>query len=294
MLQAATIAICVGATKSGTSWLHTQLAAHPDCHFRTIKELHYFDTVASGRNKAQIREHQAEKQRLKGRLPVTPPEQLARLRRRIADLRDWVKVLAEPRIDLPAYADYLLSGRESRAVVGEVTPAYATLPIEVLRQMAGMAPDVRIIYLMRDPVARMWSHVRMLAWRATLSSAQFDGQVAQTFDEFAAHDPVMQQRGDYAAALAKLMDAVAPERLLVMFSEEMMTPVGMQRLWSFLGIAPGKVDLHRKVHEGTPLAMSMDQRRRARTALLPQYRAVARHFPALPDAWQKSMEEVAA
>ena len=44
----ATMAICVGATKAGTSFLYEHLAAHPQCHFRTIKELHYFDKVLTG------------------------------------------------------------------------------------------------------------------------------------------------------------------------------------------------------------------------------------------------------
>lgn len=40
--------------------------------------------------------------------------------------------------------------------------------------------------------------------------------------------------------------------------------------------------------------MTADQRARARTALMPQYEYVAREFPALPEAWRRSMEEVAA
>ena len=38
-----TILFCVGATKAGTSWLYTYLLDHPECHVRSVKELHYFD-----------------------------------------------------------------------------------------------------------------------------------------------------------------------------------------------------------------------------------------------------------
>ena len=37
-----TFLFCVGATKAGTSWLYEHLYAHPECRFRTIKELHDF------------------------------------------------------------------------------------------------------------------------------------------------------------------------------------------------------------------------------------------------------------
>lgn len=294
MRQGPTIMICVGATKAGTSWIYEQLAAHPDCHFRTIKELHYFNTMQSGRPAARIREHNAEKDRLKRKLEDAMPWDMARLRRRIADLRDWVQVLSAPTADLDAYLGYLLAGRGTQAVVGEVTPAYATLPVEVLQRIAGMADDVRIVYLMRDPVARMWSHVRMLARRENPDPALYEGAVAAKFDGVVASDPVMEQRGDYAAALGKLRLAVAPERLLVMFTEDLMTPAGMARLWDFLGVAPGAADFGRRVHEGAPLAMSAAQRAQARAALMPQYEFVAREFPALPAAWRKSMEEAIA
>jgi hypothetical protein len=294
MQQPPAIMICVGATKSGTSWIYEQLAGHPDCHFRTIKELHYFNTLQSGRPEARIRGQNAEKARLKQRLAEAAPWEKPRLRRRIADLRDWVKVLSDRAENIEAYRGYLLAGRDGQAVVGEVTPAYATLPQETLQRMAGMAEDVRIVYLMRDPVARMWSHVRMLARRDNPAPEQYGALVARKFDYVLANDPVMEQRGDYAAALDKLRAAVAPGRLLAMFSEDLMTQAGMDRLWRFLGVGPVEADFARRIHEGVPLAMTDDQRARARAALMPQYEYVARAFPDLPGAWRRSMEEVAA
>lgn len=35
----------IGAPKCGTTRMHRDLVAHPDCHFRAQKELHYFDTL---------------------------------------------------------------------------------------------------------------------------------------------------------------------------------------------------------------------------------------------------------
>ena len=294
MRQGPAIMICVGATKAGTSWIHDQVSGHPDCEFRSIKELHYFDTLRDGRVGVRIDEFRAEKARLKRRLFRASVPQQMQLQRRIGDLRDWISVLSRRVDDWGAYGRFLTAGRQAQRMVGEVTPAYATLPAETLRQMAAMADDVRIVYLMRDPVARLWSHVRMLARRDAAGHAGYARAVSARFDKVLASDPLMQQRGDYAGALAKLGEVVAPERLLTMFSEDLMTEAGMARLWAFLGLPPVASDFSRRVHEGLPLAMTGDQRARARVALMPQYEYVARRFPAMPVAWCHSMEEVGA
>jgi Sulfotransferase family len=290
MTQGPIILFGVGATKAGTSWLYEQLAAHPDCHFRTIKELHYFNTM-QGTPDARMREHSAEKNRLKGRLAALPSSEHARLRRRIADLRDWIGVLTQRAEDMAAYRAYLLGGLSGQHVVGDVTPAYATLSPDVLQRMAASAPDVRFIYLMRDPVARLWSHVRMLARRENADLSVFAQVASARFDTVVASDPTMDQRGDYIGAMTKLRDVVAPERLLAMFSEDLMTPDGMARLWAFLGLAPVVTDFAKRVHEGTALAMTDAQRARAQMALRPQYDFVADAFAVLPDAWRKNMKE---
>src|SRR4051812_35191847 len=41
---------CVGAQKSGTTWLYSMLSKHPDLHFGFFKEIHYFDFVHCGTN----------------------------------------------------------------------------------------------------------------------------------------------------------------------------------------------------------------------------------------------------
>jgi hypothetical protein len=283
----------VGSTKSGTSWFYRQLVRHPDCYFRTIKELHYFNTMQSERPDYMIKKLDRERLRLRRKIVGESSSVKLRLRRRIVDLRQWSEVLGQRTENLAAYSAYLMANRGSRRVVGEVTPAYATLPVETLRRMADMAEDVRIVYLMRDPVARLWSHVRMLAARQKNSATLFDQFVTEKFEAMMTTDPLFGERGNYAAAIEKLTAVVRPARLLMMFNEDLTTDVGMAQLWDFLGLKRVETNFDRRVHEGRPLAMTPDQRSRARSALLPQYKSVSAVFPVLPDAWRKSMEEVA-
>lgn len=285
---------CLGATKGGTSWLHDHLSQHPDCHFRTIKELHYFTMTRPAHFGAALKRLKAELERLKARLAGAPEAMRARLERRIADLRDWRAVLARRQTDAAAYRAFLTAGRQGQAVLGDITPAYALLPDERLSEMAAIAPDVRAVYLMRDPVARLWSHVRMIAQRTRPEAFADEARalLARILSgDLSGEGQGIVARGDYATVLPRLARAFAPGRLLVMFTEEMMTLPGLARLAEFLGIRPGAADLDRRVHEGTPLKMTDAERRAARAWLEPQYAYVSGQYPSLPQTWRAHMEE---
>jgi hypothetical protein len=289
--QQPTILFGVGAAKAGTSWLWRYLAGHPECHFRSIKELHYFDGLAQNRLAGALRKARAELNRWRDEVVLASDARAAGLARRMRDLQDWIAVLALGANDPAAYRAYLTSGAAGPArVVGDITPAYALLPVARLREMAGLARDVRFVYLMRDPVARLWSHVRMLARRHAPESG-FADYALTLLRRVCAGDVDGQAggvvaRGDYAAALARFDRAIDPARLLVMFQETLLSQPGVARLTGFLGIAAHPADLGRQVHGGVPLALPVAERDAARAFLRPQYDAVARRFGDLPEAWR--------
>lgn len=289
-----TVLFCVGATKAGTSWLYEHLSAHPDCHFRTIKELHYFQLTAPGQFGAALRRLQGEIDGLKARLTGAAAAQRARIERRLADLRDWRRVLQRRETDLDAYRAFLTEGQGDRRLVGDITPAYALLDADRLALLPQVAADTRVVYLMRDPVARLWSHVRMIAQR--VAPAGFAAEARALLARIVAGDLAgegagIAARGDYAAILPRLARAFDPARLLVLFYEEMLTLSGLARLSEFLGIRPLPADLDRRVHEGIALRMTEDESRAARVWLRPQYDYVSAKFPSLPKAWRANMEE---
>jgi len=289
-----TVLFCVGATKAGTSWLYEHLSTHPDCHFRTIKELHYFQLTAPGQFGAALRRLQGEIDGLKARLTGAAAAQRARIERRLADLRDWRRVLQRRETDLDAYRAFLTEGQGDRRLVGDITPAYALLEEDRLALLPQVAADTRVVYLMRDPVARLWSHVRMIAQR--VAPAGFAAEARALLARIVAGDLAgegagIAARGDYAAILPRLARAFDPARLLVLFYEEMLTLSGLARLSEFLGIRPLPADLDRRVHEGIALRMTEDESRAARVWLRPQYDYVSAKFPSLPKAWRANMEE---
>jgi hypothetical protein len=59
-----------------------------------------------------------------------------------------------------------------RLVTGEATPQYLVHP-EVPARVHAVLPRARFVVLLREPVARAWSHYRMAKARGTLGSASF-------------------------------------------------------------------------------------------------------------------------
>lgn len=295
MSERATYLIGLGATKAGTTWLFRYLAGHPDCHMRAVKELHYFDSLEKGSFAHQIKVNRAKLAKQAEELATAAPRRAERLRLSMRDLQDWLAVLDKGAEDRAAYCAYLEGWRGNRRLVGDITPAYSDLSAERLRSLATLAPDMRFVYLLREPVARFWSHVRMVAARAATAPGDFAAEASRVLDRVLAGEPSeIAKRSDYAGTLTRLRDAIAPQQLLVMFQERLLSAPGLAELCRFLGIRAHSGDTATRIHEGPALAMTPAQRARVRDWLQPQYDFVAQAFPALPDSWRATRDGVTA
>ena len=281
------VVLCIGAAKAGTDWLYRQLRHHPDCKFRAIKELHYFNALDQGTLDRELKKHSDFHAAMLSRLAKKGGAPDFEKAQRIADRADWMDVLERGQEDIPAYLDYLRKNSGSARVVGEMTPAYALLGEERLRQMAVMAPDVRCLFLLRDPVDRLWSHIRMIAARRDDEGRVTERRCATILRRtLAGEEDQIAARSDYAGTLNRLAAAVPGGRLLVEVFEDMVRGDGLARICAFLGIAPVAGD-RAPVHAGQPLAMTAMQRGQAQAWLRPQYDAAEAALGRLPDAWRR-------
>ncbi len=282
-MNGATLLFGLGATKAGTSWLYRYLSAHPECHLRTIKELHFFDTIDDG-NPAR-RQQVLEQQRAR----ITGDG--ARAARRRADLDDWMQVTASG--DEAAYLAYLQKGLTDQRLIADITPAYSLLSEGRLKRMASMASDVRFVYLMRDPVERLWSHVRMIARRQSDAQSGLSHRAGEILrDALSGGQNQITKRGDYRTILTRLAAALDPSRLFLGFFEDMFSDSGITRICGFLGLTPRPMRMEKRVHAGVELPMTDAQRADAFQYLRPQYDFVAARMGRVPAAWDTNRVRV--
>ncbi|KAF0674871.1 sulfotransferase [Profundibacterium mesophilum] len=284
------VAYCVGATKAGTSWLHRYLSDHPDCHLRSVKELHYFDTLEAGRTAREAERHAIRWEMLERELSqASRPQRRATLERHIADARELSALFAQAGQGGAGdgrYLDYLARGRGDRGLLADITPAYALLPEARLRQMAALAPQTRFVYLLRDPVARLWSHVRMMAARRAAAPSEVPQRARNILARvLRGGEEQIEIRSQYGAALRRLTAALEPDRLLCVFYEDMFGGDALSRICGFLGIRARPADFSRRIHEGPTLDPGAEALAQMRAHLADQYDAVAAHMGRLPQAW---------
>lgn len=290
-----TFLFCIGATKAGTSWLYRYLVRHPDCHLRSIKELHYFDMLETGKFARSRLGHEKRIAAIEADLAVDEVlgdagKAKGPLRRQLRDARDWLGVIAQKTAGFEAYRRYLAEGRGERRLVADITPAYALLPVARLRQMAETGEDVRVVYLLRDPLARLWSQARMMAARQVGAGVDLAGRAVAVMERLVARIVAGHtDREDYRGTVGRLRQVFDPSRLLVELQDRLMTVPGIERLCAFLGISVVPADFSRRVHEGAALTLDEGLRERALAALRPQYEFAATLFPDLPDSWRKNM-----
>jgi hypothetical protein len=98
-----------------------------------IKELHYFDQLSRVQRASS---------------PRCRDERDLRFLERLKNLS------AQPTINLENYGR-LFEPKES-LVSGDISPKYSTLSNEVIRRVVGYFPNLKVIFLERDPVERVW------------------------------------------------------------------------------------------------------------------------------------------
>ena len=279
---------CVGAAKAGTSWLYSQLAAHPECHFRAIKELHYFDAIDDDVLERELDKHQYQQSLILKNVVASgikkPSDEQAR---RLTDRAAWMDVLEGQSDDVSAYLAYLNKDAGDAKVIGDITPAYALLSEQRFSAMSKLAGDVRFLMLLRDPVERLWSHVRMIAARrdeAGVATADRCGRILNR--TLSGKEDQIARRCDYAGTLERLMNSIPGGKLMVDVFEEMVSGEGLKRICAFLGILPIE-GFFAPVHAGQELQMTKDQRRAASRWLAPQYEASAKALGRMPEAWMR-------
>ena len=280
---------CIGAQKGGTTWLHAQLQKHRRVHFAR-KEFHYWDAVRS-----PFLELRAVPlgplEPLARRLAGPSGDRLARLHPKLRRaVLGWRMLLSSP-LDHDAYARFLTLDNPGCRVVGDVTPAYTLLGRRSFADMAALHPNARFVFIMRDPVDRLWSGVRHRT-RAWADDPRGGAAAALRAFEDALADPMNAdlRRSDYARTITELDAAVPADRVLYLFYETLFAPEPIDRLCTFLGIDPFPASFGERTHEGVSYDDRPDpaQMARAREILAPTYDLVAARFGVdVPEAWRR-------
>ena len=151
-------------------------------------------------------------------------------------------------LPLSADLDRLERDLGARPIVGESSPYYCYHP-EAPARIAADVPGARLLFVLRDPVQRAWSHYRYEVQRGfedldpDAALAAEAGRLAQADDEarwFAHRHHSYVGRSRYAEQLRRLHEHFPEEQVLVVQSERVFTEpeATMARVFDHLGLPP--------------------------------------------------------
>lgn len=275
-----TFLLGVGAQKGGTTWLHDHLAASPQCVAGYRKEYHIFDALDLA-SERWMHDRIDLRARREGRRAVEGEPVDANGLHRAAMLYDT---------DL--YFDYflgLLSRQPQHRLTLDMTPAYGMLSSSRLawirERFAARGVRTVAVFLIRDPVERIWSHLRMEQSRRPERLTQDSAvHVRELYAE-----PTYALRTRYDDTLRALDEAFAPDEVHVGFYEQLFTHEQVDAVSRLVGIEdhPPQFDLRVNASPRALEQLPPDTVRVVARHYREVYAAVADRFPDLdlPTLW---------
>lgn len=203
--------LIVGPQRTGTTWLHANLREHPEVFLAEPKELFFFSRINN---------------------PDHP-------RFESNDLEWYLSFFHDP-LRRWLYKQWHALRRYGRPytprVRGEATASYAALDPDVISEIAALRPDVKILFSVRDPVDRAWSHAKkdLARNRGRKVSEVSDAEFEAFF-----RDPYQLRCARYEDNLANWRERFPAAQIFVQRFEEIETrPTELLRaVLRFLGVS---------------------------------------------------------
>ncbi|MEQ9187359.1 MAG: sulfotransferase [Cryomorphaceae bacterium] len=203
--------IGIGAQKAGTSWLHQALGENPHIALLPIKEVHYFDRSNKYPSPSHLDRTLSERFRSARWVKMAVLGMWNGFKhgglRRLIWMVKWYTA---------DYHDawYLSLFQNNERVQGEITPSYAILDEADIQKMHRLAPDARILFMIRNPIDRAWSQYRY--YTRLIPDYDASNDSPESIIEFMQR-PTQELRSDYLSTMRKFAGVFDASQVLIGF-----------------------------------------------------------------------------
>jgi hypothetical protein len=267
MHETATLLLGLGAQRCGTTWLGKHLRSHPKIHMTPIKEMHFFvDPEKPNAWNQKFMQKRLEKSKgTSSTLAAVHENRLAVGTSQTNPTSDYIDFLSRGWTDEPLYC--------------EITPSYMFLPVSELQKIKTAFPRLKIIFLMRDPIARLWSMLRFDHRNTDASGLNADALTCLSKSRIST-------RCDYKSALQNIDAVFDTNQIFIGFYEDMFDGDLLARLYTFLNIAPITANTEKRANKSPTAHLPEDVANYFATGLAPQYEYIRERFgDNVPDGW---------
>ncbi|MEX0876076.1 MAG: sulfotransferase [Phycisphaerales bacterium] len=277
--------ICVGAQKAATTWLHGVLGRTCGIFLPPIKETNYFSQLCTDdaarfgpRHRAEQIKHARHGYRFNRVLRALGSAAADEKRAVLAQLNH----LQQEQIDDDWYRGIFSFARDNE-ICGEICPSYFCMPTRGIRHLLSINPCVRILIIVRDPVSRAWSHMRM-----HIKSGHLDADLSGVVRGDTSLGPYLRYT-DYAGSIPRWKSMAGEDRVRVLLYDQIVENPGavLGEILEFVGMpgAATSANFRRKVFTGKHLAIPEEMHSMLLLALRPQYDYLQGMFPDHVSRW---------
>ena len=277
-----TLILGIGAQKSGTTWLYDYLCHRPDVYMHPLKEVHFFDGIYEAEMWPNVINNRLAKEK---KLAARLEKYRSRGDKAKLELYEQVKERNRFYENPDLYMEHFRNNVGSCRAFGEITAEYSTLSAESFRIMSKIHPDVRFVLLLRDPVDRLWSQIKMLS-KFERPGFEKKRSLAERVDTALSRERII-ERSRYDTTLKNFLTHVPESRLFVGFFEELYCDASIQKLCAFLSLPFVPGDYGKLVNESRGQTPDRDQTLKIRARLSDTYDFfIERYGSALPQKWK--------
>lgn len=273
--------IGIGAQRAGSTWLSVALNRHPDIFVTPKKEIHYFDASSEYPTPCMC-SAQGRLRRLFGRDEASRNWRFWLRRTQsngISIFRNpWWRRYYFGKYDDVWYRSLFDPGARKR-LAGEITPGYSLLDPSRIEWMRRVAPEAKIILVLRNPIDRAWSQYQFARkWHAQCREREHNPHSL----EYLNGSEVL-PRGDYEAIIRRWRPVWRESFGIFCFEDMAEDPEGfLSRILQFLEVPNRNArTIQHMIPAGVP-------NRQGNTSMPPETReALCRHYQPMLDKMRR-------
>lgn len=220
-----------GVMKAGTTWLYNILKDHPEIYFSPEKEIHFWaDSYGDSNYLSPINRLNKVKtmlDRASNQKNINQYRQLLR----------WTHIYLKQEIDEEWYQKLFILNKQENRYNTDFSNVTCHMSAEGWQKAKEISQQLRVIYVLRDPIERLWSHIKF--------HHQYAGK-EMNFDEWSKKDfkyfiqrPHVWKNCEYAKWIEVMRNNLGDDEFKLLYFEDFRAdPKGQfEVVEDFLGIA---------------------------------------------------------
>jgi len=246
-----TFLLGVGAQKAGTTWLHSYFGDHHDCFTGPIKEYHIFDAAYQPElfGGTQVR-HLKNASAFLAEKAEDAYSKTPKIDKKLYLVLNRILMRLEPACYLDNFRRQMREDPRKK-LFSDITPSYSGLNKSVFKEIRSLFVDtefdLKIVFLMRDPIDRLFSAMKMIDRKVMENNGVLKINAAERFKkQYATKDNEVRTR--YENTIRNLEAVFPRENIHYEFYETLFQEDSIKKLCAFLEIDYIKPDFGRQIN----------------------------------------------